>query len=405
MIRSRVFATCLLAGIVSLASTSVMAQSSTPARPAGFVVPEWKSSDGNFIIKARGRAVHDFYRVSRDFDGGSINGDTENDDLRALRFGVDGQFSPTLKFRADANLVNNQVNWADVYIGYSGKKYELFVGQGRLSTTFENAAPDINFPLPENSLVNTAFGHSQRDFGAVGRVKGQDWQVVGGLYQGNINAGDVLGDDVLRYAQVRGTYALRHKDRDVVQIGASMRVRDTQRGPLLRYATRPAATNYGPRTLDSGGLATGDKTLALEGLVIRGSFMLSAEHEVLWADTARGIAALNGSYVEGTWWLTGETRTYAVTTGTVGQVKPRKSIFAGGPGAIALVGRLEQLDQSDGRLGTRAGRVEAASLGVAWTPVEFVMFRLAASHSLYTGPNAARDGTADVIMGRAQFAF
>jgi phosphate-selective porin OprO and OprP len=120
---------------------------------------------------------------------------------------------------------------------------------------------------------------------------------------------------------------------------------------------------------------------------------------------ARGTVAINGTYLEGCYWFTGESRRYLVGTGTVGQVKPKKSIFEGGLGAIALVGRVERLDQTDARLGARAGRVDAATIGVSWTPVEYVLFRLAASHSRYSGPNSARNGTADVVMGRAQFAF
>jgi phosphate-selective porin OprO and OprP len=408
MILSRMFVSALAAlSVVSVASSAhaQTAPAASSTRPAGFVVPQWKSQDNQIIIRGRARFVHDFYSVSRDFDGGTINGDTKNDDLRALRIGIDGQLSPKIKIRADANLTASQVNWSDVYIGYSGDKYEAFIGQNYQAAPLELAVPDINFPLPENSLVNAAFGQNQRNFGVVGRVKRPNWQIVGGLYHGNLNAGDIFGDDVLRYAQVRGTYAFAKKERDAFHVGASLRVRDAQGGPLLRYGTRPAATNFGPRTLDTGAVASGDTTLSFETLYMKGSLLITAEHQMLWADTTRGVAALNGTYVEACYWLTGESRRYSVGSGTVGQVKPKKSILEGGPGAIAFVGRLERLDQTDVRLGTRAGQVEAASLGVAWTPIEFVMFRLAASHSHYSGPNPARNGDADVIMGRAQFAF
>lgn len=409
MIPTRALATVMVAAISVVAAPYASAQAAggvgTRGTAAGFVVPEWKSQSSQIIVRTRGRAQHDFYHVTRDFDAGTISGETNDDDLRALRLGVDGQFSPKVKFRADANLTASQVNWADVYVGYSGAEYELFVGQNYLAATFENASPDINFPMPENSLVNLAFGQGVRSFGVVGRVKSKDWQVVGGLYQGNINAGDIFGDDVLRYAQVRATYSPRHKDRDVIHLGGSVRVRDAQNGALLRYATRPAATNYGPRTLDSGSIGKSDTTLSLEGLLVKGSFMLSGEHELVLADTSLGTLAMNGTYLEGSWWYTGESRRYNVGTGAVGQVKPKKSIRAGGLGAIALVGRLEQLDQTDALLGARAGRVHSASIGVAWIPVDFVMLRVAASQNRYSGPVASRNGDAQVVMARAQFSF
>lgn len=388
------------------AALPAMAQSTgTPARPVGFVVPEYKSKDGQFIIRARGRVIHDFYSVSRNFDAGSINGDTENDDLRALRLGVDGQFTSKIKFRADANLINGDVNWADVYLGYTGQKYEFYVGQHRLSTALETASSATMEPLTEPSLVTISFAQNARNFGAIARVKGANWQVVGGLYHGNLNAGEIFADDAIAYAQARGTYAFRHKDRDVLQIGASVRVRDAQDGPSLRYGVRPTGTNYGPRTLDSGLISRGDTTLSLEALMIRGSLIVSAEHQIMQADLPSGTANLNGSYVSAAWYLTGETRRYSVATASLGGVKPKKSIRLGGPGSVALVGRLDRLDQTDARFGARAGRVDALSLGVAWVPVDYVMLRLSASENRYSGPSAAREGTARAVTARAQFAF
>jgi phosphate-selective porin OprO and OprP len=209
----------------------------------------------------------------------------------------------------------------------------------------------------------------------------------------------------LRSAQVRGTYALRHKERDVIHFGGSLRVRDAQSGAMLRYSARPAATSFGPRTLDSGAIGEGDTTLSLEGLFMRGSLLVTGEHQILWADTALGTAQMNGTYIEACYWFTGENRRYSVGSGNVGQVKPKKSVRAGGPGALALVGRLERLDQTDALFGTRAGRVEAATVGLAWTPIDYVMLRLAGSENRYSGPNAARKGAAQVVTARVQFAF
>jgi phosphate-selective porin OprO and OprP len=383
-------------------SSPVIAQT---AKPTGFTVPEWKSKSGDVIVRARVRALHDFYSIERDFDAGSINGTTENNDTRAIRMGIDGQFSKTVKFRADANLVNGDVNWADVYLGYTNDKVEFFVGQHRLSTALETASSATIAPLPEPSLITITNGQNLRNFGAIARVKGENWQVVGGLYTGNLNAGDIFGDDVIRYGQVRGTYALRAKERDVFQIGASVRVRDAQGGPLLRYSTRPAATNFGARTLDSGAVARDDITVSLEAALVKGSLIVTAEHQITQADTLTGTASLNGSYVEGAWYLTGESRRYSVSSASFGGIRPKKSVRAGGPGAIGLVARLERLDQSDSAFGTRAGSVGAISVGAVWHPVDYVMFRLAAAHSDYSGPVAARNGTANVIMARAQFSF
>jgi phosphate-selective porin len=408
MFRTKTFAVSLftLAACLSSAAVGQSAPSpASPAAPVGFVVPEWKSADGKVILRLRGRVVHDFYDVDTDLGGTAGDVTLSNNSLRAVRFGIDGQFSPKVRFRADANLIDSQVNWADVFLGYTGSKYEAYVGQQRLATTLETLGPDVNYPLPETSLVGTSFGQSIRKFGAIARVKGTNWQTVAAFYTGDLNAGDVFGDDALHTTQVRSTYAFHNKDRDVVHVGASVRVRDARDGPLLRYATRPAATNFGPRSLDSGAIASSDTTVTLEGLWIKGSFMLSGEHQMLWADTARGTAAIDGTYIEACYWLTGEYRRYQAGTGNVTQVRPKRSVRAGGLGAIGLVARADRLDQTDARFGTRAGGEQALSVGVAWLPVDFVTFRLAASQTWIDKPLASQSGSTRVIMGRAQFAF
>ena len=391
---------CLSSGFVS----PVHAQASQAAKRA-FDIPEWKSADGSANLRLRMRAVHDFYHITTDFDGSAPDIDIATDNLRALRIGIDGQLSPKVRMRADANLVNSQVNWADVYLGYIGDRVELYVGQSNLSSPLETVSRSFTGLLPERSLINFALGQNQRNLGAVARVKGEDWQVVGGIFHGNINAGDVFGSDALRYAQIRATHAPRNQERDIIHYGINLRIRDVQDGALLRYATRPAATNFGPRVLDSGAIASQDMVFGFEGGVVRGSLVVTAEHNMLWADTPAGSISLQGSYIEAGYFLTGESRRYRASTGVLSQVRPIRSVQEGGLGAIAVVARYDRLDQSNPLLGTNAGRVNAFSFGVSWVPIEHVTFRVAASESRYTGFLPAQNGVAHVIMSRAQLAF
>jgi phosphate-selective porin OprO and OprP len=401
-----------LISLTSITATSAHAQNvstqSVSASPPPFAikVPEWKSRDGKAIVRLRARAVHDFYSVNADLGGTTGDVTSDGDGLRALRVGLDGQFSPKVRFRADANLTDSNINWVDVYLGYVGPKYEFYVGQHRQSTTFETVGPDVNYALTETALVNTAFGQSARSFGIAARVKGQNWQTIAGLYSGNINDGDVFGNDALQYAQVRSTYAFRNKERDVLHLGGSLRLRDTQQGTRLRYSARAASTNFGPRLIDTGTIATQDSTFSLEGLLIQGPLIVVGEYQLLQADTPNfGTIALQGGYLESSWWLTGESRRYQVATGTVGQVKPMRALGAGGYGALAVVGRVEHLDLSDHALGTRAGTLNSLSLGLAWIPIEYVMLRLTASQNHVDRPLATQSGDARVIMARAQIAF
>jgi phosphate-selective porin OprO and OprP len=401
----------LVFAVPAQAESGVPAQPATVAPPlssgpiATIIVPEWKSKDGRIIVRLRARAQHDFFNVETNLTGTSNDVENNGDALRGLRVGLDGQFSPKLRFRADANLIDSEFNWVDAYLGFIGTKYELYAGQHRQSTTIETVGPDVSYALPETSLINTSFGQGLRSFGFAARIKGANWQTIGGIYSGNMNAGDMFGDDALQYAQVRSSYAFRNKDRDVVHVGASLRLRDARAGALLRYSARAAATNFGPKVIDSSAIASTDTTLSVEGLLIRGSLMVMGEYQTTQAQINGRNANLHGGYLESTWWLTGESRRYQASTGTVGQVKPKHPLGTSGLGALALVTRIEQLDQSDRLLGSRSGRVDAFTLGLSWIPIEYVMFRLATSRTNIDRPSVAQSGYVQATMARAQIAF
>lgn len=391
-------------------ATSVQAAASVGPAPsakaiATIIVPEWKSEDGKSIVRLRARAQHDFYDVTTNLTGTSNDSETSGDALRGLRVGFDGQFSPKLKFRADANLTDSQFNWVDAYVGYAGPKYEFYVGQHRQSTTFETVGPDVNFPLPETSLVNISFGQGLRSFGVALRVKGTNWQTIGGIYSGNMNSGDMFSADALQYGQVRSTYALRNKDRDVIQIGASARFRDARDGTLLRYASRAAVVNFGPRAIDSGAVGSSDATFSIEALMIRGPLMVTGEYQIVDAKTRQGDLSMYGGYAEASWWLTRESRGYQVANGTVGQVKPRRPLGPDGFGALAVVARFEYLNQSDRMLASRAGSVNAMTAGLSWIPIEYIMLRLAVSQTNIDRLDTRLSGKTNTIISRAQIAF
>ena len=383
----------------------VHAQNAHAQNGRGFVVPEWKSSNEQIRLRVRARAIHDFYAISRDFEGTQNDTDISSDRLRAIRFGVDGQLSSTIRVRADANLTNSQINWSDVFLGHVDPKFEAYIGQHYLSANLESVSRPVNALLPTPSLVTQAFDQNVRNFGVVARVKGANWQIIGGVFHGNINAGDIFGDDVQRYAQVRATYVMRQSENTLVHLGVNFRIRDAQNGPLLRYAARPASMSFGERPLDSGFVARGDTTLAFETIIMRGPVVIIGEHHWLSADVSGGSATLAGGYLEANWWLTGEGRRYSASSGNLNQIRPKRSVVAGGYGAIGLVARLDHVDQTDVRLGAGSGRVTALSMGVSWVPVDYVTFRLATSLSRYRGAGPFGNSDARVLMGRAQFSF
>jgi phosphate-selective porin OprO/OprP len=76
---------------------------------------------------------------------------------------------------------------------------------------------------------------------------------------------------------------------------------------------------------------------------------VQGEYAQLRPDIAPGFVGANptynGWYVEGSWYLTGETRTYK--EGEFGRPKVKRPVYEGGPGAWQLAAKYDVLDLSD----------------------------------------------------------
>jgi phosphate-selective porin OprO and OprP len=359
-----------------------------------FKIPEWKSADGTNSVRMRGRWQHDWYSVNTDFDGISRDLDISKDDTRNIRVGMEGVIAAKFGFRAEVTLLNSQTNWLDLYATYRGKNWDVFVGQQYQASSLEGSLPDAFFLLPEATMMTNAFALRARNLGGFVRYKGSNWEALLGATGGNVNAGDVFGDDVLRTVQGRASFAPRNKPGDYMHFGINFRTRDAQEGPLFRYRARPVGINYGVRPIDTGEIANSDRNLGLEFVRVRGPFT---------------------SYLEASYWLTGETRPYRYTSGNFQVQKPKKSILKGGPGAWGLAARLERLDMSSpGGLAPRAnpagisqGKSSAIVAGIVWMPVEYVTFRLSGSRTQFDGVAAGftGKGSTDSLTAKAQFSF
>ncbi len=407
-----------LTGLVALfwLGTGLTEANATPKTPS-FVVPEWKSDDGQVVVRMRGRWQQDYYSIKNDFGNPLRDNDTSSENLRGVRMGLDGTATAKFAFRAEVDFINEQTNWMDLFVTYRGKNLDLTVGQNYQASSIEGSMPNPQFLLPEASLVTNALLLRTRGFGVTARWRGKNWQAVTAATGGNMNAGDVFGDDIVKQLQARVSYAPLNQTGNVLHFGVNSRLRDAQDGPLLRYRARPAGTAHVARTIDSGAIGSSDANLGLEAIWVKGPLTVSAESHQTWADLNGDIKPISGAYVEASYWLTGETRRYRDAVGNFTAVTPKKSLLKGGPGGVALVSRIEYLDLSHSNLpisqarsnpaGISQGRAEAVSVGLVWLPVEFVTFRLAGTQTRYDGQARGFDGKGKtrVVTARAQFNF
>ncbi len=407
-----------LTGLVALfwLGTGLTEANATPKTPS-FVVPEWKSDDGQVVVRMRGRWQQDYYSIKNEFGNLLRDNDTSSENLRGVRVGLDGTATAKFAFRAEVDFINEQTNWMDLFVTYRGKNLDLTVGQHYQASSIEGSMSNPMFLLPEASLVTNALLLRTRGVGLTARWRGENWQAIVSASGGNMNAGDVFGDDIVKQLQARVSYAPINQTGNVLHFGVNSRLRDAQDGPLLRYRARPAGTAHVARTIDSGAIGSSDANLGLEAIWVKGPLTVSAESHQTWVDLNGDIKPISGAYIEASYWLTGETRRYRDAVGNFTTVTPKKSLLKGGVGGVAIVSRIENLDLSHSNLpisqarsnsaGISQGRAEAVSLGLVWLPVEYVMFRLAGTQTRYDGQARGFDGKGKtrVVTARAQFNF
>jgi phosphate-selective porin OprO/OprP len=154
----------------------------------------------------------------------------------------------------------------------------------------------------------------------------------------------------------------------VIHLGVSGRHRDeaedirTPTSPAtvlddqpFRYRARGADLHLADRFIATPFIGETDDLLNLEAAFVWGPFSMQAEYAQLWVDSFGSLQTVDpkydGWYVDASWYLTGETRTYEAATGVFGRPKVKNPVLwgngKGGWGAWQIAGRYDVLNLSD----------------------------------------------------------
>jgi phosphate-selective porin OprO/OprP len=171
-------------------------------------------------------------------------------------------------------------------------------------------------------------------------------------------------------------------------------------------------------------------TVGAEFAAQKGPFFVGSEYEHITVERSdiASSPTFNGYYVEGSWFLTGETKAYNQATGAFDGPSTINHVFdprAGGLGALELVLRWSDmnLNYHSGSAGSapaadaiRGGEQSIFSAGINWYPTPIVRFmldyqhvridRLSPSAAAYATPAGAQIGQSyDAVALRSQLAF
>ena len=364
---------------------------------------EFKTDEHKFRIG--GRAQHDFTLVGNDGDG---NVGSSEQQFRRARIYLSGTAWEhwDWKFQFDLeDADDSSMSIEDAFIKYRGwDAASITVGQRKapfsLSTlTSSKYITFIERAAPTDLFTAEAIGVGGRSPGITLENSGQNHTFAGGFYlmrqRGDAadsgeftdSSGDIvdveLGTDSISERKIddgwgftgRATWVpIKRSGNQLLHAGAAFGYKHYPNKKVNRFRVRPGVSE-GDRIVDSDGAVAADNFwgMNLEAASIWGPFAASAEYYYGEFDGVgvTGDTDMEGFYVQGSYFLTGESRRYK--NGAFSSVKVKDPLGGGGWGAWELGLRYSSTDLGAG-IGADSGDVLTAALN--WYVNNNMMFKL-----------------------------
>ncbi|MGF7153661.1 OprO/OprP family phosphate-selective porin [Novosphingobium gossypii] len=347
-------------------------------------LPVFHSADGMFSFKPRGRIITDVSTTSGSkYDGRNLT----TTGMRALRLGLEGTVGTHFFYQLESDFSENEVDIVTAFMGWRnrispGMDYDVRVGHLFNDRSFEGSTGSDSTPFLERTVVATAI-IPQRAFYGLGVMPRLFWKtghasltVTGDRIDGDQTSSDnrtVLGR--VHWNPVK-------TDGQVLHLG--IWGFDEHLNPGKNALTRSTVIGgrfNGNLRLSTGTLIGGTGTTGY-GVELGGYtgplwVMAEAGERHARLDGGRPDFVTQAWSVSGGFFLTGDLPPYNPRLGSFGQPKVKRPIFEGGPGAIELTARYENLEFKD--IATPA-QGWAATLGVNWYLNSFTRFQVNAVH-------------------------
>ncbi|MFT4056547.1 MAG: porin [Novosphingobium sp.] len=370
-------------------------------------LPVFHSGDGTFSFKPRGRIITDVSTTrGSKYDGRNLT----TTGMRALRMGLEGTVGTHLFYQFESDFSENAVDVVTAFIGWKNKiapglDYDVRVGHLFNDRSFEGSTGSDSTPFAERTVVATAI-IPQRAFYGLGIMPRLFWKtghasltVTGDRIDGDQSTSDN------RTVIARAHWNPIKSPRQVLHLGIWGFDEHLQPGKnSLGRNTVIGGRFNGALRLSTGDIIGGTGTTGY-GAELGGYsgplwVMAEAGERHARLDNGRPDFVTQAWSVSGGFFITGDLPPYNPRLGSFGQPKVLRPVFEGGPGAIELTARYENLEFKD--IATPA-QGWAATLGANWYLNSFVRFQVNAIHwntenaaGIYTGKDDGETLTARV---------
>ena len=294
----------------------------------------------------------------------SESGMGDGAELRRARLELQGGYHGDFGYALELDFAGDEVDVKDVYLDYlAWHPVSLRIGHFKEPFGLEPQTSFEHLTFMERALPDELA--PGRSLGIGLHRLGSDWTLAGGVFAHSLNQEAEEGTNQGWGVTARATWAPWHEEERAIHLGLSGAYRAVKPGDYLRFRRGPESHLTGIEFLDTGKKSIADASalqrVALESAAVWGP--LSLQGEYLWAGVERrdSVPALDfaGWYLQGSWFLTGESRYYRYETGDFGRVRPQRS-----SGAWELALRYSALELNDAEID--GGRERNLTLGVNW---------------------------------------
>ncbi len=322
---------------------------------------EVESGDGDFSFRVGGRIQADAATYAED-----VRRQNDGTEMRRARLFVQGKLWEAWNYKLQYDFVNTgSAGIADAYIQYAGLPWKITVGHFKEPFGLQNMTSSKYSTLIERGLPNVF--SPGRGIGIGASRGGNNWSFNAGLFGEGIDGAS--GDEDEGFALTgRATYAPILNDKQHLHLGASASYRDSGSIDTISFSERPESHVTNVREVSTGSInADSNLRTVAEAAYTYGPFSLQSEY--YYVDIDRDSSTLSdldfsGYYLEGSWFLTDDVRSYIANKGEYGKIKPKSIVGKGGIGAWQLAMRFSSVDLNDADI--TGGDAQNFSLGLNW---------------------------------------
>jgi phosphate-selective porin OprO/OprP len=374
--------------------------------PADFRV-YWKEGlnfvtlDGDFKLKIGGRLQTDWLWISEDDAIKSDVGEQQDGvEVRRARLYFSGLIYDNVEYKLQFDFAGGDADLKDAYLGLTDFPLgKLRMGHFKEPFSLDELTSSKYITFLERALPNAFAPGRNMGFMLHNTCPDERMTTAIGLFRDTDDYGEDVDDGGYNITgRVTALPIYEDKGAQLLHLGAAYSYRNPD--DTVRYRQRPEA-HLADYFIDTGSFPGDQVDLAgLEAAWVKGALSLQGEYMMADADRLGGSnVKFDGYYIQASYFLTGEHRSYKTSEGAFSRTKPKENYSAaGGSGAWEVKARYSELDLSDSNI--NGGELDNISTGLNWylNPNTRILWD-------YVHTDKNHVGQADMLMMRLQFDF